>query len=127
MTERLFILGSEGARRNLLAYLGRVPLEPALDVVVRHHVERRSLQANARLWLLHKLASDVTGYAPEEMHEFALMRHFGHREVTVGGITRTVPLKRSSMRDKREFAEFMEATEAWYIAEFGVWLDQQAA
>lgn len=65
----------------------------------------------------------MTGHSAEEMHEFALMRYFGTREIEVAGITRAVPLKRSSMRDRREFAAFMESTEAWYIDEFGVWLE----
>ena len=44
-------------------------------------------------------------------------------------MTRLIPLKRSSQRNRKEFGEFMEATEAWYITEFGVWLDdgQRAA
>jgi hypothetical protein len=57
------------------------------------------------------------------MHEFALCRHFGYVDKECGGIALKVPMKRSSSRDTKEFAEFMEATEAWYITEFGAWLE----
>ena len=90
---------------------------------MRPYIPQRTSKANARLWALHAKAAEVTGYSAEEMHEFALMRHFGTKEITVGGITRMVPLQRSSMRNKKEFAAFMEATEAWYISDFGAWLE----
>ena len=95
--------------------------KPWIVSVDRWHATRTTSQ-NARLWALHKLASDATGYAPEEMHELALCRHFGSEEIEIGGVRHIHPLKRSSTRDKKEFAEFMEATETWYITEFGVWL-----
>jgi hypothetical protein len=61
------------------------------------------------------------------MHEFALMRYFGTREISVGKLTQQVPLKRSSQKNRKEFRDFMESTEAWYIQEFGVYLDQREA
>lgn len=78
--------------------------------------------------MLHTAASEVTGYGKDEMHEEALCKHFGYTEVerkdllTGEILTKRIPLKRSSTRDKKEFAEFMEATETWYGSEFGVWL-----
>ncbi|MEO8718357.1 MAG: recombination protein NinB [Burkholderiales bacterium] len=125
--ERVFILDTPAHRDNAVRYVARLPVEDGvLELVVRPYIARRSLTQNARLWALHTKAAEVTGYSAEEMHEFALMRHFGTREIQVGGITRTVPLKRSSTRDRKEFAAFMEATEAWYIDEFGVWLEADA-
>lgn len=107
--------------------IGRLPLDRVWDVVIGLHVEKRSLKANARLWALHGKAAAHLGYAADDMHEFALCRYFGHSEQKVmaqGGeiIIRQVPLKRSSMRNSKEFAAFMEATETWYIADFGVFL-----
>lgn len=126
-TERRFILDTPTHRDNAARYVGRIPVEDGVvELVVRPYVARRSSTQNARLWALHARAAEVTGYSAEEMHEFALMRHFGTHEIQVGGITRTVPLKRSSSRDRREFAAFMEATEAWYIDEFGAWLEADA-
>jgi hypothetical protein len=122
--ERRFLLDTPAHRDNAARYIARLPVEDGvLELIVRPYIPRRSLTQNARLWALHAKAAGVTGYSAEEMHEFALMRYFGHREIEAGGIVRVVPLKRSSMRDRREFAAFMEATEAWYIDAFGAWLE----
>jgi hypothetical protein len=43
-------------------------------------------------------------------------------EKTLGDVSIRVPLKRSSTRDKKEFAEFMDFVENFYGSEFGVWL-----
>lgn len=125
MTERRFILRNEFVRTNVLAFIAKLPFD--MEIIIRPWVEKRSSTANARLWALHQAAANHTGHSAEEMHEFALMRHFGTKEIKVGGLTRQVPLKRSSQRNKKEFGEFMESTEAWYIQDFGVWLDQEAA
>lgn len=120
MTPRTFILDKPDRLKAFSAFLGKQPLP--LDVTVKPYVPQRSNKQNARLWKLHTLAAEVTGYSPEDMHEFALCRFFGFTEQTIGEITRRVPLKRSSQRDRKEFNQFMEATESWYIDEFAVWL-----
>ena len=122
------ILNSPQRVEYAVKVLGRLPLDGrGWDVEIRPHVEKRSLKANARLWALHSKAAEHLGYAADDMHEFALCRYFGYSEQKVmapGGeiIIRQVPLKRSSTRDSKEFAAFMEATESWYIADFGVFL-----
>lgn len=85
---------------------------------------QRSLPQNSRLWALHTLASRETGYTPDELHELMLCKFFGTKDVELGGIKRTVPLKRSSARDKQEFREFLDAVEMFYASELGVWLGQ---
>ena len=117
------ILDSEDRRAHALKVLSLVSLDKPKIVTIDDYREPRSLSANARLWALHSKAAEVTGYSAEEMHEFALCRHFGYADKACGKITRRMPLKRSSTRDKKEFAEFMEATEAWYITDFGAWLE----
>lgn len=72
------------------------------------------------------MAAKETGYTVEELHELALARHFGTKEIEVGGFTRVVPLKRSSTREKKEFSEFLEATEAFYASELGLWLEARS-
>lgn len=89
--------------------------------------EQRTMSQNSRLWALHALAAKSTGHSAEEMHEFALCRHFGSQDVKVGGVIRQIPNKRSSTRERKEFSEFMETTESWYASEFGIWLGQEAA
>ena len=131
MTEKRFILRNEFVRKNLIAYIGKLGLD--VEIIVRPWFEKRTVLANARLWALHKLAADVTGYSPEEMHEHALCRHFGFTEKQVTDlftgeiVTKRMPLERSSVQDRKKFSQFMEATESWYISEFGVFLDQREA
>ena len=124
---RIFVVRNDRHRTYAVQFLGT--LEPPFEISVARVQPQRTLQQNARLWLLHTEAGRVTGYSPEEMHEFALCRHFGHREISLGEfgserIVRTIPLKRSSTRNIQEFTEFMESTEAWYGTTFGVWLQE---
>ncbi len=131
MSERRFILRNEFVRTNVLGYLAKLPFD--MEIIIRPWVEKRSHVANARLWALHTKAAEVTGYSPEEMHEHALCRHFGFTEREVRDpftgeiVVKRIPNERSSTKDKKKFGQFMEATEAWYIQDFGVWLDQEAA
>ena len=126
LNERTFQIETEQQRTHLSGFVSRQPVP--FQATVGPLRERRSIGQNARLWALHSLASQHTGYSAEEMHEFALCRHFGYVEqertdLLTGEIgNKRVPKKRSSARDKKEFAEFMEATEAWYGTELGVWL-----
>lgn len=126
MNERKFLVESDRQKEQFLAFLSRQPLpfQASLGPIR----ETRSLNQNARLWLLHTAASEVTGYTPDEMHEEALCKHFGYTEqerkdlFTGEILMKRVPNKRSSTRDKAEFAQFMEATEIWYGNELGCWL-----
>ena len=120
---RQWIVEAPEQMAKVCAYLSRLPVESVLCLTLDDYKHPRTLKQNRRLFLLHTKAAEATGYSVEEMHEFALMRHFGHQEISVGNLTRRVPLKRSSTRDKAEFAKFMEETEAFYISDLGVWLE----
>ena len=132
MTGRTFILDTPERKDRCVSVIGRLPLDNKVwDVTVEPHMARRTNSQNTRLWLLHTAAGEHTGYSPEEMHEYSLCRFFGFAEREVKDLftgeikTKRVPLKRSSTRNKKEFAQFMEETEIWYIEEFGVFLGDQ--
>ena len=120
MTERRFQITDDLQRQRLKQFIDRreLPFQAEIGPLK----EPRSLSQNARLWALHTLAAAVTGYTPEEMHELMLCKFFGTKEIACGGVTRTVPLKRSSARDKGEFRAFLENVENFYAADLGVWL-----
>lgn len=131
--ERRFVLRSPQIRQHVAAFIGKAPIEPPTEVLVRPYIEKRTIEQNARMWKLHSLAGEHLGYSAAEMHEHALCRFFGYTERKATdpftgevGIKR-VPKERSSGQDKKRFREFMDSTEAWYISEFGVYLDRQAA
>lgn len=122
---RTFQIEDDLQRQRLIQWLSKFVLPFQVEVgAIKEH---RSLPQNARLWALHQLASKETGYAPDELHELMLCKFFGTKEIEVGGMKRTVPLKRSSTRDKVEFREFLDSVETFYASELGVWLGQEEA
>lgn len=120
---RTFQIEKPGQCSFLVQFLMRRELP--FQVEVGPIREQRTISQNSRLWALHTLASKETGHTPEEMHEIMLCKHFGSKEIEAGGQRLTVPLKRSSTRDKAEFREFLESVESFYASELGVWLGQE--
>lgn len=123
MTEQSILLDSEDKRARALKIISALPIAKPLEVVVRPYVSKRSNSQNARLWLLHQKVAHHLGVSPDDMHEEALCRFFGYEEKKIGPFVRRVPLERSHVQDKKRFREFMDATEHWYIEEFGIWLE----
>lgn len=122
MTAQVLILDTETKRDRAAKIVSQLPVAKPLKLTVEPFRARRSNTANARLWALHQRAAEHTGMSAEEMHEIALCRFYGFEEKRVGGMIRQTPIERSSAKDVKAFAQFMEATEAWYITEFGVFL-----
>lgn len=123
MSPQTLIIDSEQKRERALKILAQLPIAKPLRVTVEIFRARRSLTANARLWALHQKAAEATGMTAEDLHEIALCRYYGFEEKTLGGIIRQVPIERSSVKDTKAFAAFMEATEAFYVTELGVFLE----
>lgn len=123
MSAQVLILDTEQKRDRAANIVSQLPVAKPLKLTVEPFRARRSNTANARLWALHQKAADFTGMSAEDMHEIALCRFYGYEEKTIGGIVRQTPIERSSTKNTAEFARFMEATEAWYITEFGVFLE----
>lgn len=123
---KTYIIDTDDQRDRLMQFIRARPLPVQIEVgPVR---EQRTLSQNSRLFALHSMVAEETGNTVADMHEEALCRYFGFTEVRMPtGWIKRVPMKRSSTRDKKEFAAFMEATEAWYAQEFGCWLGQEAA
>jgi hypothetical protein len=119
---RTFTIEKPEQRERLRQFLERRDLP--FQVEIGPIREQRSLSQNARLWALHQLAAAETGYAPDEIHEVMLCKHFGTKTVEMGGKRLEVPAKRSSTRDKDEFRAFLEYVENFYAAELGIWLGQ---
>jgi len=123
MTPQTIIVHDAAQQTRAAKIILALPLSQPFDVTIAPHVDRRSNEQNARLWKLHTLAAEHIGCSAEDAHEDALCRHFGFTEVKMpSGDVKRIPLKRSSQRDKAEFAKFMEATEIFYVSELGVFL-----
>jgi hypothetical protein len=121
---RSFLIQTSDQRDRLVQFIANRELP--IQVEVGEPRKQRTDSQNDRLWKLHTMASEQTGYTKDEMHEEALCRHFGYTEKKMpSGWVKRIPLKRSSVREVKEFAEFMEATENWYASEFGIWLGME--
>ena len=127
MTQPVTIIVDRPQRRDYaIKVLSKLPVEDGevWDVVIGRHIARRSLTQNARLWLLHTAAAKHVGCSPDDLHEDRLCAVFGYTEVKLpSGVIKQVPLRRSSDLNKKEFGEFMEQVEAFYISELSVFLD----
>ena len=128
MEPRIFIIETQEQQTRFATFIGRQKGLP-LEVSVKDYVPRRTLKQNGRLWKLHTLAADFTGYTPEEMHEEALCHFYGFTERTVKNPytgqaeNKKTPLKRSSQRDKKEFRKFLDSVEDFYAENLGIWLN----
>lgn len=121
MNGAIIVMDSEPRRAYALKVIAALPLNH--DILVTPHIDKRSSDQNARLWVLHQAAAEHVGCGAEEMHHEMLCEFFGCNEVTMPtGHIRRIPLKRSSQRNKKEFATFMEFVESFYITKLGVFL-----
>jgi hypothetical protein len=84
--------------------------------------EQRTLPQNALLWKCHQLAAEATGMSADELHEFMLCKFWGYEEKEFAGVVRRIPRKRSSVREKGEFSEFLEFVQSFYASELGLWV-----
>lgn len=110
----------ENSKDNILKRISSLDPSKKWTISIDLYKSNRSLDQNARLWKLHALAAQHTGYSAQDMHDISLARHFGTRRL--GSII--IPLKRSSDLTASEFSEYMTNTEAFYATELGVFLDE---
>lgn len=118
----LILLSNEARREHALKVIANLSLEELWAVQIEPYKSKRSLEANRRLWALHQLAAAATGHSADELHEFMKLKFLPRKFVKVGGVEREVPARSSSLNTK-EFREFMEQVEAFYISELNVWLE----
>jgi hypothetical protein len=123
MESRSFAIESEQQKQRLVQFVAS--RKPPFQCDVGPIRIQRTLPQNSRLWALHTLASKETGYTPDELHELMLAKFFGTKVIEVAGVSREVPAKRSSAREKKEFREFLDNVENFYASELGVWLGQE--
>ncbi len=122
---RLFIVDTEDKRTRAAGILAKLPLDGRIwDVSIKPYQSRRSVDANRRLWALHKLASDETGHSVDELHELCKSLFLPRKEIEVAGEKREV-CGASHKLNKKDFRDFMERVEAFYIEKLGVFLGDQ--
>lgn len=126
MSSAVFILDTPEKRSRCARRIEALPLEGQIwDIRIAEWEPRRSVEANRRLWALHKLAADATGHSIDEMHEFCKLKFLPRSIVKVKGEEMEVA-GRSSKLSTKDFRDFMDAVEAFYISELGVLLGEFA-
>lgn len=126
MSPATFILDNEQKRERCAKRVLALPMDGQIwDVTIKEWQPKRSVEANRRLWALHKAAADATGHSTEELHELMKLKFLPRSVVKVGGFEREVA-SRSSKLTKKEFRDFMEQVESFYIQELGVVLGEYA-
>lgn len=124
MEAQTLILDSEQKRTRAVKVLSLIPLEKPLKVTIEPFIAKRTNAQNARLWLLHGKVADHIGCSAADLHEDMLCEHYGYREVKMpSGAINRVPLERSSTKNMKKFAKYMEFCETFYITSFGIWLE----
>jgi len=122
----LYIIDTPDKAKRCANRILALPLDGQIwDVRIAEWEPRRSVEANRRLWALHKLAADATGHSIDEMHEFCKLKFLPRALVKVKGEAMEVP-GRSSKLTSKDFRAFMDAVEAFYISELGVLLGEFA-
>lgn len=122
----VFILDTPDKAKRCARRIEALPLNGQVwDVRIAQWEPRRSVEANRRLWALHQAAAQVTGHSIDEMHEFCKLKFLPRSTVKVKGEIIEVP-GRSSKLTSKEFRDFMDAVEAFYISELGVLLGEFA-
>ena len=108
-----------------LKVIGKLPVDDGevWDVIVGRHISRRSVDANRRLWALHKLAADETGHTVEELHELCKSKFLPRVIVKVGKEEREI-YGSSAKLNKKDFRDFMDRTEEFYVSTLGVFLGE---
>lgn len=125
-TPALFLIDNEQKRERCAKRILALPLVGQVwDVRIQEWEPRRSVDANRRLWALHQEAARATGHSVDELHEFMKLKFLPHVMVKIGKDEREVP-GRSSKLTSKEFRDFMDQVESFYIAELGVVLGEYA-
>ena len=112
MQPALYIVDTADKKARCARRIEALPLDGQIwDIRIAEWEPRRSVEANRRLWALHKLASDATGHSIDEMHEFCKLKFLPRSIVRVKGEEIEVA-GRSSKLSTKDFRAFMDATEA---------------
>lgn len=120
MNPALYVIDSPDRRVRCAKRIEALPLDGQIwEIRISPWEPKRSVEANRRLWALHKLAAEATGHSVDELHEMMKWKFLPHVTVKIGEHQQEVP-GRSSRLTTKEFREFMDRTEEFYISNLGV-------
>lgn len=111
--QRKFVLSSPAVRDRAQAFVGELPIsDRPLEVVIRQHHSKRSLDQNARYFAILAIIGAELGYGSEELHEAFKREFLPHRTIMLGNQQHVVSAS-SARLTVRDFGEYMDRIEAW--------------
>lgn len=113
----------ENIQRNITGWLHDCP---DLEVVIRPHRSKRSIEQNKRLWKIYQTISEqvwVNGHKfdAETWHEYFKSHFIGYNEVVnpMTGEVNKIPLSTTTM-NTQEMTEYQNKLQAWAANEYGI-------
>ena len=125
--ETIYLSKGERNLSRLVGFLSALPKDNAYEITVKVRKSPRTISQNNKLWaiyaeILRKGGEELGGWTKDDLHEFFLIKHFGHEVRELFGKKRLVPLNRSSTLSKLEFSALLE-TIYQFMAERGMYLE----
>jgi hypothetical protein len=127
MSPATFILDNDQKRERCAKRVLALPMDGQIwDVTIKEWQPQRSVEANRRLWALHKAAADATGHSVDELHELMKLKFLPRsrgegRRVRARSRQAAAPSSR-----RRNSATSWKQVESFYIQELGVVLGEYA-
>lgn len=92
-------------------------------VTISKETKNRSNNQNAYYWgVIVKMASDESGYTPDEIHELFLAETFGYHTAQINKTILIIPNKRSSKLNTTEFEELCETARMLASKEYNLYI-----
>lgn len=136
MKTKTFILKNHHILDAAISYLDKLPYDGTLEVVVKKHTKKRSLDQNALYWeLISQIAEQAraggTQYRPEAWHRYCVENVMPDTFIDKNGEIRhkreEIPLFANPLVNisttelsKESFSEYIEAVTAFAVTELGV-------
>ena len=130
MTQAIFIFQAKTPRderlAKLISFIKKLPADKPWQVTIDRYKKQRSNGQNAYLWMtyqniLNNASEELRGWTRDDLHDFFLIDHFGHEEISGFGRKRIRPLQRSSKLSTTEFMDFVAHIQQ-FMAERGMYL-----
>jgi hypothetical protein len=122
LTPTTILIDSTAKRDRAAQWLGRIPVDEAMELSLRPYKPTRSQEQNKRYFKLLELISQKTGHDRDELHDLFKNRFLGTVEIELNGEKHTV-LRSSRKLKVAEFNDFMTRAEQWAVEHLGIWLE----
>lgn len=97
-------------KRELTDFLASLE-DKRIDIEIKKHTEKRTLDQNSFYWLYLGVIADETGDSANDLHEYLKRKHLPPRFIKVRNTTLKIPATTTKL-DKAQFSDYMERINA---------------